>query len=45
MDYAPGCSLATCPAPCAWKASGLGKDLGHEAFAANRRTKSVLIDI
>lgn len=28
-----------------WKASGLGKDLGREAFAANRRTKSVLIDI
>lgn len=28
-----------------WKASGLGKDLGREAFAANRRTKSVLIDL
>ncbi|MFV0409010.1 MAG: aldehyde dehydrogenase family protein [Paracoccus sp. (in: a-proteobacteria)] len=28
-----------------WKASGLGKDLGREAYAANRRTKSVLIDL
>ncbi len=28
-----------------WKSSGLGKDLGREAFAANRRTKSVLIDL
>lgn len=28
-----------------WKASGLGKDLGREAFLANRRTKSVLIDL
>ncbi|MCJ8140987.1 aldehyde dehydrogenase family protein [Falsirhodobacter halotolerans] len=28
-----------------WKASGLGKDLGREAYTANRRTKSVLIDI
>lgn len=28
-----------------WKASGLGKDLGREAFAANRRTKSVLIEL
>ncbi|MDK4734889.1 aldehyde dehydrogenase family protein [Rhizobium sp. CNPSo 3490] len=27
-----------------WKASGLGKDLGREAYHANRRTKSVLID-
>jgi aldehyde dehydrogenase (NAD+) len=26
-----------------WKASGLGKDLGREAFQASRRTKSVLI--
>jgi len=25
-----------------WKASGLGKDLGREAFSANRRTKAVL---
>jgi aldehyde dehydrogenase (NAD+) len=28
-----------------WKASGLGKDLGQEAYLANRRTKSVLIDL
>lgn len=28
-----------------WKASGLGKDLGREAYAASRRTKSVLIDL
>ncbi|MCC5960033.1 MAG: aldehyde dehydrogenase [Rhodobacteraceae bacterium] len=28
-----------------WKASGLGKDLGREAYVANRRTKSVLIDL
>ena len=28
-----------------WKASGLGKDLGQEAYKANRRTKSVLIDL
>lgn len=28
-----------------WKASGLGKDLGREAYLANRRTKSVLIDL
>ncbi|WP_375698919.1 aldehyde dehydrogenase family protein [Pseudophaeobacter sp. TrK17] len=28
-----------------WKASGLGKDLGREAFLANRRSKSVLIDL
>lgn len=28
-----------------WKSSGLGKDLGREAYAANRRTKSVLIDL
>ncbi len=28
-----------------WKASGLGKDLGREAFHANRRSKSVLIDL
>ncbi|GHG96158.1 aldehyde dehydrogenase family protein [Pseudodonghicola xiamenensis] len=28
-----------------WKSSGLGKDLGREAFLANRRTKSVLIDL
>jgi aldehyde dehydrogenase (NAD+) len=28
-----------------WKASGLGKDLGREAFHANRRTKSVLADL
>jgi len=27
-----------------WKSSGFGKDLGREAFHANRRTKSVLID-
>lgn len=28
-----------------WKASGLGKDLGREAYHANRRRKSVLIDL
>lgn len=28
-----------------WKASGLGKDLGREAFHLNRRTKSVLIGL
>lgn len=28
-----------------YKSSGLGKDLGREAYHANRRTKSVLIDI
>jgi aldehyde dehydrogenase (NAD+) len=28
-----------------WKASGLGKDLGREAYRSNRRTKSVLIDL
>ncbi|OCX60009.1 aldehyde dehydrogenase [Thioclava sp. SK-1] len=28
-----------------WKASGLGKDLGREAYLANRRMKSVLIDL
>lgn len=28
-----------------WKASGLGKDLGREAYTANRRAKSVLIDL
>ena len=28
-----------------WKASGLGKDLGREAYLANRRTKTVLIDL
>ncbi|MBI1220031.1 MAG: aldehyde dehydrogenase family protein [Rhodobacteraceae bacterium] len=28
-----------------WKSSGLGKDLGRDAFLANRRTKSVLIDL
>lgn len=28
-----------------WKASGLGKDLGREAYVASRRTKSVLIDL
>ncbi|MDF0600974.1 aldehyde dehydrogenase family protein [Psychromarinibacter sp. C21-152] len=28
-----------------WKASGLGKDLGREAYHASRRTKSVLIDL
>lgn len=28
-----------------WKASGLGKDLGREAYLANRRSKSVLIDL
>ena len=28
-----------------WKDSGLGKDLGREAYLANRRTKSVLIDL
>lgn len=28
-----------------WKSSGIGKDLGREAYRANRRTKSVLIDL
>ena len=28
-----------------WKASGLGKDLGREAYRASRRAKSVLIDL
>ncbi|SNR69224.1 aldehyde dehydrogenase family protein [Puniceibacterium sediminis] len=28
-----------------WKASGLGHDLGREAYHANRRKKSVLIDL
>ncbi len=28
-----------------WKSSGVGKDLGREAYLANRRTKSVLIDL
>lgn len=28
-----------------YKSSGIGKDLGREAFHANRRTKSVLIDL
>ncbi|HEY0214628.1 MAG TPA: aldehyde dehydrogenase family protein [Paenirhodobacter sp.] len=28
-----------------WKASGLGKDLGREAYLANRRSKSVLIEL
>ncbi|MGR3378894.1 aldehyde dehydrogenase family protein [Salipiger abyssi] len=28
-----------------WKESGLGKDLGREAYLANRRSKSVLIDL
>jgi len=28
-----------------WKASGLGKDLGREAYLSNRRSKSVLIDL
>lgn len=28
-----------------YKSSGLGKDLGREAYHANRRTKSVLIDL
>ncbi|WP_460275410.1 hypothetical protein [Celeribacter sp. ULVN23_4] len=28
-----------------WKASGLGKDLGREAYHANRRMKSVLADL
>ncbi|MEI2385492.1 aldehyde dehydrogenase family protein [Breoghania sp. JC706] len=28
-----------------WKSSGLGKDLGREAYNANRRAKSVLIDL
>lgn len=28
-----------------WKSSGLGKDLGREAYHANRRTKSVLADL
>ncbi|MEO9777893.1 MAG: aldehyde dehydrogenase family protein [Sedimentitalea sp.] len=28
-----------------WKASGLGKDLGREAYRANRRSKAVLIDL
>ncbi|MBO9467803.1 aldehyde dehydrogenase family protein [Tropicibacter sp. R15_0] len=28
-----------------WKSSGIGKDLGREAFLANQRSKSVLIDL
>ncbi|MGY9049364.1 MAG: aldehyde dehydrogenase family protein, partial [Rhodobacterales bacterium] len=28
-----------------WKSSGLGHDLGREAYHANRRSKSVLIDL
>ncbi|MFU8864522.1 MAG: aldehyde dehydrogenase family protein [Rhodobacterales bacterium] len=28
-----------------WKASGMGKDLGREAFHANRRTKAILADL
>ncbi len=28
-----------------YKSSGIGKDLGREAYHANRRSKSVLIDI
>lgn len=28
-----------------WNQSGLGKDLGREVYLANRRTKSVLIDL
>ncbi len=28
-----------------WKSSGVGKDLGRDAFLANRRSKSVLIDL
>jgi aldehyde dehydrogenase (NAD+) len=28
-----------------WKSSGLGKDLGREAYRANLRSKSVLIDL
>lgn len=28
-----------------WKSSGIGKDLGREAYRANRRTKSVLIGL
>lgn len=28
-----------------WKSSGIGSDLGREAYRANRRTKSVLIDL
>ncbi|WP_424987677.1 aldehyde dehydrogenase family protein [Microbulbifer sp. S227A] len=28
-----------------WKSSGIGKDLGRDAFLANRRSKSVLIDL
>ena len=33
------------PADRRLQASGLGKDLGREAYHANRRSKSVLIDI
>lgn len=28
-----------------WKASGLGKDLGREAYRASRRSKSILFDL
>lgn len=28
-----------------WKSSGMGKDLGREAFHANRRTKAILADL
>ncbi|MEZ5773642.1 MAG: aldehyde dehydrogenase [Hyphomicrobiaceae bacterium] len=28
-----------------WKQSGMGKDLGREAYQSNRRTKAVLIDL
>ncbi|MEM6482495.1 MAG: aldehyde dehydrogenase family protein [Pseudomonadota bacterium] len=28
-----------------WKSSGIGKDLGREAFMSNKRSKSVLIDL
>ncbi len=28
-----------------YKSSGIGKDLGREAYLANRKTKSVLIDL
>ncbi|TGS08425.1 aldehyde dehydrogenase family protein, partial [Mesorhizobium sp. M2E.F.Ca.ET.209.01.1.1] len=28
-----------------YKRSGIGKDLGREAYLANRRTKSVLISL
>jgi aldehyde dehydrogenase (NAD+) len=31
--------------PGGYKSSGLGKDLAREAYHANRRSKSVLIDL